>query len=157
MSLYTFIFSFIFFNTLFTSYKSQESDNYFLLYPSEDKSKPYQLHILNSQSQFFTLNSTDEENMKFISSTKTSANQINHLSSIFNYNNRFLIKTCLGPNKIIEIIDENGQSFTPSNDAYFINIQNNLANIKFCYSAVMNIANDFYIINIIFMQKVAQL
>ena len=146
MSLYTFIISFIFFNTLFTSYKSQESDNYFLLYPSEDKSKPYQLHILNSQSQFFTLNSTDEENMKFISSTKTSANQINHLSSIFNYNNRFLIKTCLGPNKIIEIIDENGQSFTPTNDAYFNNIQNNLANIKFCYSAVMNIANDFYII-----------
>ena len=146
MSLYTFIISFIFFNTLFTSYKSQESDNYFLLYPSEDKSKPYQLHILNSQSQFFTLNSTDEENMKFISSTKTSANQINHLSSIFNYNNRFLIKTCLGPNKIIEIIDENSQSFTPINDAYFNNIQNNLANIKFCYSAVMNIANDFYII-----------
>ena len=88
----------------------------------------------------------EEQNMKFISSTKSSANQINHLSSVFYYNNRFLIKTCLGPNKIIEIIDENGQSFIPANDAYFNNIPNNLENIKFCYSAVKNIANDISIV-----------
>ena len=80
--------------------------------------------------------------MQFISKTKTNNKPIKHLSSVFKYNDKFLIKTCFSPNKIIEIIDENGQSFTQINNAHF-------KNIKFCYSCIMKnpyTISEFFIV-----------
>ena len=142
MNIFIFAFSILLLNILFNVYNSQESDNFFLLYPSEDKSKPYQLHLFNSESEISIINSTDEENMQFISKTKTNNKPIKHLSSVFKYNDKFLIKTCFSPNKIIEIIDENGQSFTPTNNAHF-------KNIEFCYSCIMKnpyTISEFFIV-----------
>ena len=142
MNIFIFAFSILLLNILFNVYNSQESDNFFLLYPSEDKNKPYQLHLYNSESEISIINSTEEENMKFISKTKTNNKPIKHLSSVFKYNDKFLIKTCFSPNKIIEIIDENGQSFTPTNNA-------DLSNIKFCYSGILKnlyTINEYFII-----------
>ena len=137
MNLMLLFFQISFLLTSIISYKSEENKYYFQLYPSEDRDKPYQFHIFNLNSEFSTINSTDGENMKFISTVKRAETPIKHLSSVIKYNNRFLIKTCFGPNKIVEIIDENnGQSYTPDN-IYFKNVQNNLEGIEYCYSTVL--------------------
>ena len=121
------------FNTV-VSYKTEEDKNYFQLYPSEDKEKPYLFHVYNLKSQFLTVNSTEGDDMKIIENiTRTHEAVIKNLSSVILYNDTFLVKTCFGPNKIVEIIDEKNQPYTPK-DVYFKSVKNNLENIKYCYS-----------------------
>lgn len=116
------------------SYKTEEDKNYFQLYPSEDKEKPYLFHVYNLKSQFLTVNSTEGEDMKIIENiTRTNEAVIKNLSSVILYNDTFLVKTCFGPNKIVEIIDEKNEAYIPK-DIYFKSVKNNLENIKYCYS-----------------------
>ena len=126
---------------------SLENDKYFFqLYPSEASDKPYLFHIINSESVKYTINSTDEHNMMVISQAKNDEIPMMHLSSIIKIDDKFLIKTGFGPNKLLEIIDENDESFIPKDD-YFKNIKNNLENIKYCYStAVKNPLSNGYLI-----------
>ena len=143
-------FQFLFLTSLVLSYKLEEDKYYFQLYPSEDKDKSYQFHTFNLKSQFFTINSTDEENMNIISTQTRAKTPIKQLSSVIKFNNRFLINTCFGPNSIVEIIDENdGTRYTPNNNLYFRSVKNNLEDVEFCFSTVvvnpiMN--NEFFIV-----------
>ena len=110
---------------------------YFQLYPSENKDKPEEFNLFNLNSEFYTIDSTDTENMIIINSiVKNDETPIQNLSSIIEFDNRFLIKTCFKPGKIIEIIDENSQIFSPNND-YFEQLQESLENIKYCYSTAL--------------------
>ena len=119
------------------SYETEEDKNYFQLYPSEDKDTPYLFHIYDLNSVFSTVNSTDGEDMKIIKSViKENEIPIKDLSSVIQYKEQFLVKTCFGPNKIVEIIDEKKEIFTPMDD-YFKNVKN-LKNIKYCYSTSIN-------------------
>ena len=123
---------------LFVSYKQEEDKNFFQLCPSD---KPYQLNLFNLNSDFYTYSATGQENLNLIKTTKkTDENPIKDLSSIIVYKNQFQVKTCFGPNKIVEIIDENNQVLTP-NDDYFKNVTNNLENIKYCFST--SVANPY--------------
>ena len=129
------LFIFLFFNSIIT-YKLEEDKNYFQLYPSEDKEKCYLFHFYNLDSQFITVNTTEGENMTIIQkSKKENETPIKNLSSIIQYDS-FIIKTCFGPDKILEIIDENNEIITPKDD-YFKNVKENLENIKYCYSAAI--------------------
>ena len=123
-------------NSVF-SYEKEEDKNYFQLYPSEDKDTPYLFHIYDLNSNFSTVNSTDGEDMKIIKKViKENEIPIKDLSSVIQYKEQFLVKTCFGPNKIVEIIDEKKEVFTPKDD-YFKNVKN-LKNIKYCYSTSIN-------------------
>ena len=123
------------FNTV-VSYETEEDKNYFQLYPSEDKGKPYLFHVYNLKSQFLTVNSTEGENMKIIQNITRSNEAVKKdLSSVILYDDTFLVKTCFGPNKIVEILDENNEAYTPKDD-YFNSVTNNLENIKYCYSTI---------------------
>ena len=123
---------------LFVSYKQEEDKNFFQLCPSD---KPYQLNLFNLESDFYTYIATGQENLNLIKTTKkTDENPIKDLSSIIVYKNQFQVKTCFGPNKIVEIIDENNQVLTPKDD-YFKNVANNLENIKYCFST--SVANPY--------------
>ena len=121
------------------SYELEEDKHYFQAYPSEEKDKPYLIHFFNLDSKFYTVNSTEGEDMTIIkTSTKVDEAPIKNLSSIITYGNRLVIKTCFGPDKIVEIIDENNIKYIPNND-YFKKVKNNLENIKYCYStAIVN-------------------
>ena len=89
------------FNTV-ASYETEEDKNYFQLYPSEDKGKPYLFHVYNLKSQFLTVNSTEGENMKIIQNIARSNETVKKdLSSVILYDDTFLVKTCFGPNKIV--------------------------------------------------------
>ena len=119
-------------------FKLEEDKYYFQLSPSENLNQPnlYTIYKLNSENHI--INTTEGENPKIIDTVKTTTTPIKELSSIIKFHDKFLVKTCFGPDKILEIIDENGQIYTPQND-YFTKVKNNLENIKFCYStAVMH-------------------
>ena len=149
MNLLHLLLQFLFLTSAITSYKLEEDKYYFQLYPTEDKDKSYLFHIFNLNSEFSTINSTDGENMNFISTTRRAKTPIKQLSSVIKFNNRFLVNTCFGPKNIIEIIDENdGRAYTPNN-IYFRNVNNNLEGIEYCYSsAIVNpfMNNEFFIV-----------
>ena len=88
------------------SYETEEDKNYFQLYPSEDKTTPYLFHIYDLNSVFSTVNSTDGEDMTIIKNViKEDEIPIKDLSSVIQYKDQFTVKTCFGPNKIVEVID----------------------------------------------------
>ena len=130
---------FLYFISFITVLSSQnEEDKYFFqLYPSENKDKPEELNFFNLKSEYYTINSTDKEDMKITNRVISNEIPIKHLSSVVLFNKRFLIKTCFGPYKIVEIKDENnGEIFTPKDD-YFKHVKKNLENIKYCYSTAI--------------------
>ena len=131
--IYYIIYIFLFLTQTINSQTYIQDKYYFQIYPSETVEESYAFHLYNQQSEDFLINSTEKETMKIISKTKNNEIPIKDLSSKMIYNNNLLIKTCFGPNKIIEIIDNKKETFTPNND-YFKNVQNNLENIKYCYT-----------------------
>ena len=115
-----------FYLTQFTKSESlNDEDIKFLLYPSESYEESYGFHIYNYKSEDIFINSTEGENMKKVRTTKTKDAPIINLSSVMIYDNSLLVKTCFGPNKIIEIIGANKETFIPENP-YFNNTKNNL-------------------------------
>ena len=126
-----------FYLTQFTKSESlNDEDIKFLLYPSESYEESYGFHIYNYKSEDIFINSTEGENMKKVRTTKTKDAPIINLSSVMIYDNSLLVKTCFGPNKIIEIIGANKETFIPENP-YFNNTKNNLENIKYCYTTAI--------------------
>ena len=118
-----------------------EDKYYIQLYPSDNKTKPYLSHFYKLNSEFLTVNSTEGENMVILNKTKTmNETPIKKLSLVSKFND-FLIKTCFGPDKIVEIIDEKNDVLTPK-DVYFKNVKKNLENIEYCYTtSITNIYN----------------
>ena len=121
---------------LILSYPLEENDYYFQLYPSENKERPEEINFFTLKSEFYTISTTDAENMKITNKVISNETPIKNISSIMKFDNKFLIKTCFGPDKIIEIKDENSEIFRP-NDDYFKRLKKNLENIKYCYSTAL--------------------
>ena len=119
------------------SYETEQDKNYFQLYPSEDKNTPYLFHICDLNSVFSTVNSTDGEDMKIIKKViKENEIPIKDLSSVIQYKDQFTVKTCFGPNKIVEVIDDKKEVLVPEDDCF--KNKKNLASIKYCYSSSIN-------------------
>ena len=137
MKTLTLIFLYFISFTSVLSSQNEEDKYYIQLYPSEDKDKPEELNFFNLKSEYYTINSTDKEDMKITNRVISNETPIKHLSSVILFNKRFLIKTCFGPYKIVEIKDENnGEIFTPKDD-YFKHVKKNLENIKYCFSTAI--------------------
>ena len=113
-------------------YKLEEDEYYFQLYPHEDKTQPNLFHFYNLKPVFYTWNSTEGDIQEINEAEKIDEIPIKRLSSVISVGD-FIIKTCFNPNKIIEIIDENKNILTPTDD-YFKKVRDNLENIEYCYS-----------------------
>ena len=127
----------------------EEDESYFQLYPSENKEKPDEINFFNLKSDYYTINSSNEKDMKIINKTKRDENPIKNLSSIIKFGDRFLIKTCFGPDKIVEIKYVNSGEFFSPKDDYFMQLKKNLKNIKYCYSTPVRNPikpNEYFII-----------
>ena len=123
------------------SYELEDEKNYFQLCPPEDKDKSYIFQFIDKEL-VHTINTTEGENLKEIKKSPISdKTPIQKLSSVIQYKNKnsFIINTCFGPNKIVEIIDENKEKLSPQDD-YFKNLKS-LENIEYCYST--SIANPY--------------
>ena len=124
-----------------SSYELEDEKNYFQLCPPEDKDKSYIFQFIDKEL-VHTINTTEGENLKEIKKSPISdKTPIQKLSSVIQYKNKnsFIINTCFGPNKIVEIIDENKEKLSPQDD-YFKKLKS-LENIEYCYST--SIANPY--------------
>ena len=131
------LFCFLF--NMINLYKLEEEKYYFQLYPPDDKTQPNLFHFYDWKSIFYTWNSTEGDDIQEISYfVKNNETPISKLSSVLS-DGDIIIKTCFGPNKILEVIDEQKESLSPK-DNYFT-VKNNLENIEYCYSTA--IANPY--------------
>ena len=143
--------SFIFILLFILNYIAKSNDilddkYYFQLYPSENKEKPFLFHAYTPNSRLITINSTENENCTITENRTVNEYPIKNLSSVILFKGTLLIKTCFGPDKIVEIVDEKNETFSKKNNYS----GGGLNNIKFCYSTtVYNPSNTFYKENII--------
>ena len=123
--------------------KTDDSENYkyfFQLYPSRNQQNPNSLHVYTPNSKFLTYISTESENLKKIEEKEVNDCLYKNLSKVMLYNQTLIVKTCFGPDKIMEIINE-------KNETFFYKKNNNLNNIQYCYStAVYNALIKDYVI-----------
>ncbi len=124
---------------------NQENDlnNYFFtMYPSKGSKTPYIVHAYTPSSKHLIIDysKSDIDNMIKEEASTDSANP--NISSEFFYEDEYLVKTCYGLRKIVEIIpqketmNENPNYIFPSdNSSDNINISNNFI---YCYSTTIN-------------------
>ena len=127
------LFLLFFLNAIVNSNDSLDEKYYFQLYPSKLKDEPSLFHVYTPNSKLLTINSTEGEDCQIIKDESTNEYPIKSLSSVTIYNQNLLIKTCFGPDKILEIIDENNETFSHKINN-FDGSQTNLTNVKFCYT-----------------------
>ena len=119
---------FIFLLLIIQKIKSDESNEqkyYFQLYPSLDREEPYYLYAQNNKN-IIVINSTDGENMNIIEKEAIQENKYGNISSVYLIDDDYLVKTCFGPNKLMEVQNKN--------KGKFIYFYNNFQKIKYCYS-----------------------
>ena len=130
-----------------------EDKYYFQLCPSLYTDKQFLFHYYIPNSRFLTINSTEGEICSVINNQNVNEYQIKGLSSIISLGkglssnillgNQYIVKTCFGPDKIVEIIENNNRTFiykkTTGN-----NSNQKLDDIKFCYSTLINNPTNSY-------------
>ena len=130
-----FLFLFILIN-LSKNIDELEDEYYFQLYPSESKEKPYLFHVYTPDYRFITVNSTEGENCTIIENKTVKEYPIKELSSVILFNKTLLIKTCFGPNTIVEIINEKNETFSYKKNNADGGSQI-FDKVKFCYSTAI--------------------
>ena len=86
----------------------EEDDFYFQLNPSENKDNLEEINLFNLKSEFYKINIIDEDEIKIINKATSDVTPIKNLSSIIEFDG-YLVKTCFGPDKIVEIKDKNSE------------------------------------------------
>ena len=118
---------------------------FFQLYPSNDDEKPYIFHVYTPTKNFLTINSTEGKNCKIIEDKLVDEYPIIGLSSAHSFNDTFLIKTCFGPNKIVElIIKKNRSLFTKIIRYLFVFSLVNIGIIAYFYPTIPK--ESYYIV-----------
>ena len=98
---------------------------FFKLYSSHDQEEPYYLYAQTNKN-LIVINSTEGENMNIKEKKVIEEYTYKDISSISLIDNIYLVKTCFGPNKLMEVEYKNKQKFFYK--------YNNFEKIKFCYS-----------------------
>jgi hypothetical protein len=126
----------------------EEDESYFQLNPSENKEKPDEINFFNLKSEYYKINIIDEDEIKIINKITSDITSIKNLSSIIEFDG-YLVKTCFGPDKIVEIKDKDSEKIFSPKDDYFKRLKKNLNNIKYCFSTAMKNpinSNEYFII-----------
>ena len=140
---------FIYFITLiiilfsFSHSKSQSSrTNYFFtLYPSINNTTSYIVHSITPYSEHLTIDLSEKDESQMIKSESIS-DYSNNISSIIHYKKDYLIKTCFGLNKIVEIIPSNEieKKYDEIKTKYIYSDKNIKISedVKYCYSTIVS-------------------
>ena len=115
--------------------KSEEIENNkysFQLYNSHDTEKPYYFYA-QANKNLIVINSTEGENNTIIETKTTNEYLYKEISSVTLIDDKYLVKTCFGPDNLMEVQYKNKETK--------INKNNNFSKIKFCYSS--KIKNPF--------------
>ena len=124
-----------------------EENYYFTIYPASDYQSQSILYGNNPFSEILSIN-RKEGNQVEIQKEMTNDYIYKNISSVLLYNKQYLIKTCFGPNKIMEILsqDDMGKKETQKLKYIFTSEKDfNVTNsIIFCYSSIIkNPDNNF--------------
>jgi hypothetical protein len=113
------------------------------MYPSHNDKTSYLLHSFTPYEEHLTIDLSEEDQSKAIKKEIIS-DFSNSISSIFFYKEDYLIKTCFGSNKIVEIIPLEEINFDYKDDLQiktkFVYTQLGLQisqNLKYCYSTIV--------------------
>ena len=117
-------------NNIIKADNSLEDKYYFQLFPSNNKEKPYLFYAYIPTSNLVTINSTEGADCNIIENKTVNEYSIKDLSSVSSLNDILLIKTCFGPDKIVELINKKSETF-----AYKKN--NFKDNVTFCYTTMI--------------------
>ena len=109
--------------------ETNEYKYFFQLYCSKHQEEPFFFYAQTNQN-LFVINSTDVENMLITEKKIIEEYAYKDISSVSLINDKYLVKTCFGPNKLVEI--------QYNNEEIFFHQSNNLEKIKFCYSTKIN-------------------
>ena len=129
----------------FSINKSTKDNGYFFnMYPSQSNQTPYIIYANTPFSELLTFNASDENNEMI--SEAIDEYTYSNISSVFLYKNQYLVKTCFGPNKIMEVIPKDNvdkKKETTSLNFVFKSQTNfkDSNSIAFCYSTVIKNLN----------------
>ena len=100
------IFLLLFINSIQANLNIEKDEKYyFVLYPSNKNQTPSILYGNNPNSEFLIINGTNGNDIT-IYKEPTNEYIYKNISSVLLYEKKYLIKTCFGPNKIMEIISQ---------------------------------------------------
>ena len=125
---------------------SQDNDfnkYFFTLYTSKNSLYSHILHV-DTHSQHLTIDLSQNNNNMIKNEPSTDYTNAN-ISSIFFYENEYLVKTCFGSNKIVEIIPQSELGTQNNNSNYIFITENNInitKNFIYCYSTKINNPNS---------------
>ena len=125
----------ILFLLLQTAIKSEEIDEnkfFFQLYPSWNLDSP-NFFYAQTWENLLVINSTEGEYCNITEKKVVNEYYYKNISSASTIDDIYLAKTCFGPNKLIEIVYKNKESYSYK--------KSNFENIKFCYSTKINNPN----------------
>ena len=119
-----------------------EEKYFFTMYTSQNNNNASNIYANNPFSEFLSINVSDENEVK-IQKELTTEFTYKDISSVLLYEKQYLIKTCYGPNIIMEVLlqddIESKKETIKFNYKYIsehkFNISNNLV---FCYTSVIN-------------------
>ena len=120
--------------------QNDKSNYFFSMYPSQNKNKSYIIYSLTPFSEKLTIDLSVEESNKIIKKEQI-PDISNNISSIIFYKEEFLVKTCFGANKVVEIIPtkEIDKTYNEINNRYIYS-ENGLQiskNLKYCFSTIV--------------------
>ena len=131
----------LFFLILFEKVKTvQENDfskYFFTMYIQKNTTVPYILHANTHNSEHLTIDLSKDDISDMITKEQTSDYTNANFSSTFYYEDEYLVKTCFGSNKIVEIIpqkESESQTFIHKTENN-INISDNFV---YCYSSTIS-------------------
>ena len=115
---------------------NKEENYFFTFYSSQNNQTLYNIYINTPFSEFLTINQSEDKIQ--IKKEKTNEYTYKNISSVLYYENEFLIKTCFGPNKLMEIIPLKDIEANPENQflRYSYNLDS-INNIIFCYTTTI--------------------
>ena len=127
----------------FSFTQNSQPKYFFTMYPSHNDKTSYLLHSFTPYEEHLTIDLSEEDQSKAIKKEIIS-DFSNSISSIFFYKEDYLIKTCFGSNKIVEIIPLEEINFDYKDDLQiktkFVYTQLGLQisqNLKYCYSTIV--------------------
>ena len=146
ISIFCFFLLFIF--SIQENINTENKEKYlFTIYPFQKNETNTVLYGNTPNSEFLTIKGTNNQDIQII---KESTNEYiyKNISSVLLYENKYLIKTCFGPNKIMEVIFQNDIDKKETQNIKYIytseknfNIDNKIA---FCYSSIIKNFNNNY-------------
>ena len=135
------IVSFLLFLIVFGKIASSNDFNkyYFTMYPSQNSQTPYILNAYTPLSEHLKIDFSQNSDENMIKREKTKDYVNANFTSVSFYENEYMIKTCFGANKIVEIIPIEKNDTTSQTSNYIFSSGNkNISNyFVFCYSTLI--------------------